>query len=47
MTDSRDGNDLAVEIRRIDGLLQRRQMPEARTLCDSLLMRHPTAPRAG
>ena len=29
------------EIRRIDGLLQRRQLQEARTLCDSLLMRDP------
>jgi tetratricopeptide (TPR) repeat protein len=36
-----DDNDSATEIRRIDGLLQRRQLPEARTLCDSLLMRHP------
>ena len=41
MTESRDGNDTTVEIRRIDGLLQRRQLREARTLCDSLLMRHP------
>jgi tetratricopeptide (TPR) repeat protein len=40
MTPSKD-NDSAAEIRRIDGLLQRRQLPEARTLCDSLLMRDP------
>lgn len=41
MTGSRDGSDAAIEIRRIDGLLQRRQLLEARTLCDSLLMRNP------
>ena len=41
MTDTRDGADAAAEIRRIDGLIQRRQLAEARTLCDSLLMRHP------
>ncbi len=41
MTGSRDGNDMTAEIRKIDGLLQRRQLREARTLCDSLLMRHP------
>jgi tetratricopeptide (TPR) repeat protein len=41
MTDSRDGADTSAEIRRIDGLLQRRQLAEARTLCDALLMRHP------
>ena len=32
---------MTVEVRRIDGLLQGRQIREARTLCDSLLMRHP------
>ena len=31
----------AAEIRRIDGLLQRRQVAEARTLCDAMLMRSP------
>jgi len=41
MTESRQDTDSTMEIRRIDGLLQRRQLPEARTLCDSLLMRHP------
>lgn len=41
MTKSRDGADAAAEIRRIDGLLQRRQIDEARTLCDALLMREP------
>ena len=41
MTDSRDGASAAAEIRRIDGLLQRRQIDEARTLCDALLMREP------
>ena len=33
--------DMTAEIRKIDGLLQRRQLREARTMCDSLLMRHP------
>jgi len=33
--------DVLAEIRRIDSLIQRRQAAEARTLCDSLLMRHP------
>jgi uncharacterized protein HemY len=33
--------DMTAEVRRIDGLLQRRQLHEARTMCDSLLMRHP------
>lgn len=41
MSESRDGADAAAEIRRIDGLLQRRQLDEARTLCDALLMRDP------
>ncbi|MBM4219600.1 MAG: tetratricopeptide repeat protein [Gammaproteobacteria bacterium] len=41
MTVPAGDDDSATEIRRIDGLLQRRQLPEARTLCDSLLMRHP------
>lgn len=41
MTETRDDKDSTAEIRRIDGLLQRRQLHEARTLCDSLLMRHP------
>ena len=41
MTGFTDGNDSAADIRRIEGLLQRRQLPEARTLCDSLLMRDP------
>ena len=41
MTGPNDGADSAAEIRRIDGLLQRRQLLEARTLCDSLLMRDP------
>ena len=41
MTDKTGGADAAAEIRRIDGLLQRRQVAEARTLCDSLLMRNP------
>jgi tetratricopeptide (TPR) repeat protein len=41
MSEPRDDTDSTMEIRRIDGLLQRRQLPEARTLCDSLLMRHP------
>ncbi len=36
-----DGVDAAAEIRRIDSLIQRRQLDEARTLCDSLLMREP------
>ncbi len=40
MTKPPTGAD-AAEIRRIDGLLQRRQVPEARTLCDAMLMRHP------
>jgi len=35
------GDAAAAEIRRIDGLLQRRQVAEARTLCDAILMRHP------
>ena len=41
MTGFTDGNDSAADIRRIEGLLQRRQLPEARTLCDSMLMRDP------
>ena len=41
MTDNMGGADAAAEIRRIDGLLQRGQLAEARTLCDALLMRHP------
>jgi tetratricopeptide (TPR) repeat protein len=41
MTGSRNGSDATAEIRRIDGLLQRRQLAEARTLSDALLMRHP------
>jgi len=41
MTETRGDNDSTTEIRRIDGLLQRRQLQEARTLCDSLLMRDP------
>jgi tetratricopeptide (TPR) repeat protein len=41
MTDKTVDADTAAEIRRIDVLLQRRQLREARTLCDSLLMRHP------
>ena len=41
MTDTRDGADAAAEVRRIDGLLQRRQLAEARTMCDALLMRNP------
>jgi len=41
VSESRDGADAAAEIRRIDGLLQRRQLDEARTLCDALLMRDP------
>jgi tetratricopeptide (TPR) repeat protein len=41
MTDRDGGKDALAEIRKIDGLLQRRQFAEARTLCDSLLMRHP------
>ncbi len=40
MTPSHD-SDSTAEIRRIDGLLQRKQLQEARTLCDSLLMRDP------
>lgn len=39
--DIHDKGESAAEIRRIDGLLQRRQLQEARTLCDSLLMRDP------
>jgi tetratricopeptide (TPR) repeat protein len=38
--------DVLAEIRRIDGLIQRRQVGEARTLSDSLLMRHPDRPDA-
>lgn len=41
MTAIPSDNDALAEIRRIDGLIQRRQLGEARTLCDSLLMRHP------
>ncbi len=41
MTETREGADAAAEIRRIDGLIQRRQLGEARTLCDALLMRNP------
>jgi tetratricopeptide (TPR) repeat protein len=41
MKDSKDGSETVAEIRRIDGLLQRRQLNEARTLCDALLMRYP------
>jgi tetratricopeptide (TPR) repeat protein len=41
MTGTTDGAATAAEIRRIDGLLNRRQLVEARTLCDALLMRHP------
>ena len=33
--------DMLVDIRRIDGLIQRRQLAEARTTCDAFLMRHP------
>jgi tetratricopeptide (TPR) repeat protein len=41
MNQVRGDAETAAEIRRIDGLLQRRQLQEARTLCDSLLMREP------
>jgi tetratricopeptide (TPR) repeat protein len=41
MNETRNDNDSAAEIRCIDGLLQRRQLAEARTQCDSLLMRNP------
>ncbi len=41
MTDTGPHHGSATEIRRIDGLLQRHQLQEARTLCDSLLMRDP------
>ena len=41
MIESPTGGDATAEIRRIDGLLQRRKISEARTLCDALLMRHP------
>ena len=41
MTGFPTGGDATVEIRRIDGLLQRRQVAEARTLCDALLMQYP------
>ncbi len=41
MTADSSDKEVAAEIRRIDGLIQRRQVGEARTLVDSLLMRHP------
>ena len=41
MSEARDGASAAAEIRRIDGLLQQRQLAEAKTLCDALLMREP------
>lgn len=41
MTAANPGAALLAEIRRIDGLVQRRQAGEARTLCDALLLRHP------
>ena len=46
MTEPADDKETAAEVRRIDGLLQRRQFREARTLCDALLMRHPDSVEA-
>lgn len=41
MNDTPAGMDMSADIRRIDGMIQRRQLAEARTLCDSFLMRNP------
>src|SRR5262245_17233270 len=41
MTAVQPDAEVLAEIRRIDGLIQRRQLGEAKTLSDSLLMRHP------
>ena len=41
MNQRHTGSDLPEEIRRIDGLLQRRQLPEARTLCEAFTAKHP------
>jgi hypothetical protein len=41
MSDKPASMDMLVDIRRIDGLIQRRQITEARTTCDAFLMRHP------
>ena len=41
MNDKPASMDMLVDIRRIDGLIQRRQLTEARTTCDAFLMRHP------